>query len=211
MRQHTKSAICGVLLSSILFSPILCSAQSTTLTLIEQLRAIDLISTAKGDAATPVVKNFKADPLNSTIPTEKQIKDELSTLPAGFVLGTAQNAGGGVSFFPESAVISGITDFVVNRAKDEVSISFLIGLRDHIASDELLKVLFKQTLVVANRLEASSAKQLLLPLRAAVTADIRAIPETLLENEKAIQGLQIDIEKLEKSRRLTRELNEQIK
>jgi hypothetical protein len=174
------------------------------LSLVDQLREIDVILTAtppqapKPDdpsfalfQANQAFLKFRTDPWTAT-PTADDIQKAFAAL--NMPLGTSQGAIEGTPFFPEAAIINGLTDFVINRAKDEVSITFLIDLRDRLSRDPLLKLLFSQTLVVVGQLEASSAKQLLGQLRAAVTADIRAIPRTLLRQDStAIDALQKDL------------------
>ena len=180
-----------LLVISILAVPQICSAQQAqaSLSLMDQLREIDRVMTAdlelgengqpKPHPAPNVIKNFAANPWSNPAPTVDDIKNAFASLNTP--LGESQGAAGATPF--AETAINGLTDFIVNRAKDEVSISFLIGLRDRINADPFLKIVFKETLIIASKLEASSAKQLIPALRAALIADLRALPDALLQGD----------------------------
>jgi hypothetical protein len=105
----------------------------------------------------------------ASIPTA----DDIATLANAFgSASTSAPVASASQLAPLPPFVSGLSDFVVNRAEDEMAVSFLMGLRDRIASDSLLKHMFPQTLLVAAGIEARSAKQLLPALRSAMSSDL---------------------------------------
>ena len=161
-------------------------AQQTTspLSLGDQTRALQVIATvrlaasAKQDDALKrtdegmKVTAFVEDPFcasapcvardgdpvvrfRKSVPTAAEIQLLASKLNA--LSGAPQSAS--TSQFPsQAALINGLSDLGVNRAKDELAVTFLISLRDRFKNDSLLSHVFAQTLAVAADLEARSVK-----------------------------------------------------
>jgi hypothetical protein len=203
LRRYVPAPFAATMLLFLLAAPSAAFAQSS-LTLVEQLRAVDAIATAMAPTTSQapqgpitasdyqVIVAFARDPWNNQAPTAAQIQSTLKAMT--IQLGSAQSALSG-SAFSESSLIGGLADFVVNRAKDEATVSFLLDLRDRIKGDALLQVLFKQTLVVLNNLETDAANQSLNSLRSAFTADLRALPQVVLSSDDAANALKALLDK----------------
>ncbi|HXT17355.1 MAG TPA: hypothetical protein VN706_17075 [Gemmatimonadaceae bacterium] len=87
--------------------------------------------------------------------------------------------GGGLP--SEATIIAGISDFIVQRAKDELVISFFADLRERLKNDAVLRLLFASTYTAMANLDAVAASQLVPTLRAAFRADVQALPVNALD------------------------------
>lgn len=84
--------------------------------------------------------------------------------------------------FPsQAAIIGGLSDFVVNRAKDEITVTFVLDLRERVRDDPALRIILAQTLLETQDLTARNVKQIVPALRVAFRSDLENLPTSLLD------------------------------
>lgn len=81
----------------------------------------------------------------------------------------------------QATIINGLSDFVVNRAKDEVVVTFVLDLRERIVDDPALTLILQQTVRETEDLTARNVKQIIPGLRLAFQSDLANLPTTLLD------------------------------
>lgn len=95
----------------------------------------------------------------------------------------AQSGGGNSSFaFSESAIIYGVTDFIIRRAKEELVEAYLAGWYDRLNGNDIIRPLITQTLSVTKAFTADNSLSLARygdKWKAAIQEDLRHIPQQL--------------------------------
>jgi hypothetical protein len=94
--------------------------------------------------------------------------------------GMGRMMSGGSSGSGLNAVAWGLTDFVIARARDELTVSALLRLRSELEDHEL-KPLFAQTLVALQAVDQVNVALILPTLRNGFRNDLRALPMTMVD------------------------------
>jgi len=82
-----------------------------------------------------------------------------------------------------SPVITGATDFLINRAKDEVIYSFMVQLKDGIKDDRRMQTLFPETVALFGDFETLGARSLTSSLKSAVTSDFDGLGTRIMTTD----------------------------
>lgn len=91
--------------------------------------------------------------------------------------GTAAALAGGAAGLMDPMMLAvGVTDFVVERAKDEVAFGFVLTLRDRVRTDALISVALPRSHALMLRMDTESFQSFMPLLRSAMVEDLNELP-----------------------------------
>lgn len=135
----------------------------------------------------PRLQAFVANPLDTTAQREPALDTVFRDMAFRNLVLAEQTqvavapAGGAVAASPDigSALVFGMTDFLLSRARDEVVTSFFAKVKEQFAKDPSLQKLFPSTWGVIQQVESLGYRALLSAIQAALDADLQSLPANL--------------------------------
>jgi hypothetical protein len=100
--------------------------------------------------------------------------------------------GGGSALPSEATIILGLADFMVERARDEMVLAFLVELKEKSADDSFVRNAMPASHNILQQVDALSVQSLMPAFRVAVTEDLSSLPgrlgETVVLESMGISG-----------------------
>lgn len=142
------------------------------------------------------VRQFLEDPYGKPPPTLAQLDEAIAPINARLraarvaagnqgaspeqtadLVGTAAALAGGTAGLMDPMTLAvGVTDFVVERAKDEVAFSFVLNLRRLVRNDDLIRVALPRSHGLMLRMDTESFQSFMPLLRSAMVEDLNELP-----------------------------------
>jgi hypothetical protein len=142
------------------------------------LRAADVGDSVRLFVADPLANWSRAPSLKLLAAVERAVRDKLP--PGG--PNVAFGVPGGEQLFglpSQMALLLGLTDFLLERAKDELVLAYVEDLRRTLLGDTLVTSLMPNSWAILQNMEAASYKTLLPTFRAATVQDFDELPGRL--------------------------------
>jgi hypothetical protein len=186
MSSSTRRVIVTVLMLAA-HAP-LAPAQTATTTILRRADAAATIADRLQNAATrldlqtshPAVVRFLDGPFDQAPPAEAELFAALTRSggPRNLSRGGAVAAGGLFGQLPsEAALLNGLTDYLIERAKDELVLAYLANLQKQLDAAPFIGAAFPSTVLVIRSTSTTNANALLPAFRSAAARDFDALPE----------------------------------